>query len=342
MPSRPLPGPVTALPGYLQIEPVGQCNLRCRMCPVQYRPESAPRSPPALLDFDLYCRLLDGFDGVSELHLQGLGEPLLHPRFFDMVRVAVARGLRVSTNTNMTLMTEARAAECVDSGLHRLHVSIDGASRQVYETIRVNARLPKVLRNLRWLMRAKSAAAAWHPEVQMVVVAMRENLAELPALVRLAAEEGIVQVSVQQLCHDFGEHSLPAQYRPMRRFIDGQMLAHADPRQVSEIFAEARAEAARLGIGLRLPQLRLRRHAPGTPGRERCDWPWRGAYLSYDGKAMPCCMVATPDRIHFGDMAVDGVAAVWNGPAYEDFRRRLSSDDPPAVCRSCAVYNGTF
>jgi PAS domain S-box-containing protein len=26
------------------------------------------------------------------------------------------------------------------------------------------------------------------------------------------------------------------------------------------------------------------------------DWPWRGAYLSYDGQAVPCCMVSTPDR----------------------------------------------
>lgn len=26
-----------ALPQFVQIEPVGQCNLRCRMCPIQFR-----------------------------------------------------------------------------------------------------------------------------------------------------------------------------------------------------------------------------------------------------------------------------------------------------------------
>jgi hypothetical protein len=53
-------------------------------------------------------------------------------------------------------------------------------------------------------------------------------------------------------------------------------------------------------------------------------------------------MVATPDRIHLGDMAAAGAAAVWNGPAYGEFREALSSDTPPEVCRSCAVYSGTF
>jgi Iron-sulfur cluster-binding domain len=52
--------------------------------------------------------------------------------------------------------------------------------------------------------------------------------------------------------------------------------------------------------------------------------------------------VATPDRINFGDMARDGVLPVWHGADYADFRRQLGSDDPPAVCRSCSVYSGTF
>jgi len=29
------------LPDFVQIEPVGQCNLACRMCPVAYRGEGA-------------------------------------------------------------------------------------------------------------------------------------------------------------------------------------------------------------------------------------------------------------------------------------------------------------
>jgi radical SAM protein with 4Fe4S-binding SPASM domain len=223
-----------------------------------------------------------------------------------------------------------------------MHVSIDGASADTYEAIRIRSRLSRVLRNLRRVTQMKAQLDSELPHIHLVAVAMRHNLCELPDLVRLAHEEGIATVFVQHLCHDFGESSLPAQYRPMRAFIDEETLLHEDPQRVAHYFDAARAAAAELGVALRLPNVSPRAHAGGTPGKHRCDWPWRGAYISYDGKAMPCCMVATPDRIHFGDMTEQGVADVWNNDAYRRFREQLDSDDPPQVCRSCAVYAGTF
>jgi hypothetical protein len=196
------------------------------------------------------------------------------------------------------------------------------------------------LRNLRRLMKAKAHAASTLPHVKLVAVVMRSNLSQLADLVRLASEEGAESLSVQHLRHDFGESSLPEQYKPMRIFIDEQSLSLADPSRVKYYFNEARAEAARLNIALRLPNTALRTYAGDVPGRECCDWPWRGSYIGYDGKAMPCCMVATPDRIHFGSMAEEGVKNLWNNHAYCAFRTRLSSATPPDVCRSCADING--
>ena len=57
---------------------------------------------------------------------------------------------------------------------------------------------------------------------------------------------------------------------------------------------------------------------------------------------MPCCMVATPDRAALGNVIREGVEAVWNGAAYEDFRARLGSEDPPEICKSCSVYARVF
>jgi radical SAM protein with 4Fe4S-binding SPASM domain len=333
---------MTALPRFVQIEPVGQCNLRCRMCPIQFRDEGAPGQPRAFIDYAVFCRLVEQFHGAEELQLQGLGEPLLHPRFFDMVRHATARGMQVSTNTNMTVMSEQGAEECVRSGLRTMHVSLDGASAATYQAIRLRARFERVLRNLRRLMQAKARLHSALPEVRLVAVVMRHNLAELPDLVRLAHKEGIASLSVQHLCHDFGESSLPERYRPMRAFVEDQSLLNDDQQRIEDSFDRARRTAQELGIVLRLPNVRPRQHAPGTSGHKRCDWPWRGAYISYDGKAMPCCMVATPDRIHFGDMAQNGVTEIWNNQEYEAFRAQLASPTPPDVCRSCAIYAGTF
>ncbi len=180
------------------------------------------------------------------------------------------------------------------------------------------------------------------PRLRMVAVAMRQNLHELTGLVRLAHRLSIDTLFVQHLCHDFGESSLPAHYRPMRDFVEAESLLNEDPDRVERAFGEATALASELSVDLRLPSTRPRPHPPGTPGPDRCDWPWRGAYVSYQGIAMPCCMVATPDRISLGDMAASGAEAVWNGEDYAGFREALSSETPPEVCRSCAIYSGTF
>jgi MoaA/NifB/PqqE/SkfB family radical SAM enzyme len=326
------------LPQFVQIEPVGQCNLKCRMCPVVLRDEK----PPAFMSVEAFRRLIDQFLGMEELHLQGLGEPLLHPRFFEMVRYAAARGIRVSTNTNLTALSPRRAEELVQSGLACVHVSLDAADAAAYEYIRVGARFPKVLRNLRWVMEAKARLGASQPEVRLVAVAMRRNLEQLAELVRLAHREGVAWLSVQHLAHDFSESSLPAKYRPMRDFVDAETLLNEDPARVQRWFGEARAVAGALGVTLRLPNPAPRPRAKDVRGRARCDWPWRGAYIAYSGEAMPCCMVATPDRVNFGSMTRDGVAPVWNGDAYRAFREQLDSDAPPEICKGCAVYQGKF
>ncbi len=178
--------------------------------------------------------------------------------------------------------------------------------------------------------------------IELVMVVMRDNLAELAELVQLAADWGVDSLFVQHLCHDFGEESLPAHYRPMRAFVQEQTLIDDEPERVEQYFTHAREVAARAALALRLPRAQPRAHPPGAPGRKRCDWPWRGAYLSYKGEAVPLCMIATPDRLNFGDMAKLGVAPVWHSGPYEAFRHELDSDAGPAICRSCSVYQGVF
>ena len=143
------------LPSFVQIEPVGQCNLRCQMCPIQFRTDGPPNGPPAFMPFETFTRLVDQFPTMTELQLQGLGEPMMHPRFFDMVAYAAARGIEVSTNSNLTLLTPARAERLVRSGLHRLQVSIDGATPETYERIRVRSNWQRVIGNLEGLVATK-------------------------------------------------------------------------------------------------------------------------------------------------------------------------------------------
>lgn len=329
-------------PTYAQLEPVGQCNLRCQMCSIQFRQDGPPYGPPAFMSFELFTRTLDQMTGLEELHLQGLGEPMMHPRFFDMVEYAVRKGIRVSTNTNLTLLNARRAERCISSGLDCLHASLDGASAETYERIRLRAHFDRVVNNLEGLLELRKQRNSQYPHVRLVMVIMRQNLHELPELVRMVHRWSVESLFVQHLCHDFGETSLPERYLPMRDFVQEQTLLNEEPQRIERYFGEARALAKDLDVDLRLPRTRPRPHPQGTPGPQRCNWPWHGAYISYQGHAMPCCMISTPDRYTLGKLGEQSFDSLWNGAAYQNFRNRLDSDDPPEVCRSCSVYSGTF
>jgi radical SAM protein with 4Fe4S-binding SPASM domain len=326
-----------ALPRFAQIEPIGRCNLACKMCTVNERGDAV-----AELSLARFTDLLDQMPGLAELHLQGLGEPMLHPGFFDMVALAAARGIRVSANTNLTLLTPERARRCVESGLAALSVSLDGATAAVYEAIRRKASFEKVIRNLARLTEARDAAGS-ALEVRGVMVLMRGNLDELPALLRLLHAHRVDELLVQRLSSDLAQPDLPAPYIPIRRYVDDAQLDGGDLDHAEADFDEARALATSLGMRLHLPRL-VPEPAAAERAAPRCRWPWDQLYVTAAGELLPCCMVSTADRATFGNVFDDagGLEGRWHGEAAQAFRERLAAGTPPSVCRSCALYHGTF
>jgi MoaA/NifB/PqqE/SkfB family radical SAM enzyme len=326
------------LPRHLQLEVTSACNLSCAMCLVRYRP--AVGRAEGAMPFELFRRVVDAVPGLERLTLQGLGEPLLHPEIDRMVGHAKARGIRVGFNSNAMLLTRRRADRLVALGLDWLHVSLDGATAATFEGIRERASLERVTRNLAGLQAAKREAGSALPWVRVVFVAMRRNIAELPATVRMVAELGVEELRVQGLSHDFSDTDAASAYAGIRAFVDEERLDAADPAEVEASFAAARAEADRAGVDLRLPSpAAASRRRPGEPG---CSWPWEAAYVTSGGTVQPCCMVMGDDRVAMGRLGDAELDEVWSGEAYGAFRAALIGDAPPAVCAGCALYRGTF
>ena len=330
----------TALPTELQVEVTGACNLRCHMCLVRYRPPiNKVTGSMTAAEFE---RLLDALPDLQRVTLQGLGEPLMAPDLIPMIAMATARGIEVGFNTNGTILTRKRAAQLVDAGLGWLHVSVDGATAATYEAIRDQSNFARVARNVRGLVEVMRDRGASTPRLQIVFVAQRANVAELPDLVDLVHQWGVPDLRVQNLSHDFSDTDPAGSFAEIRAYTAGEALAgDADQADVSAIFAEARRRADALGVTLRLPAMEPppEPRPAGTPG---CDWPWRSAYVTHDSKVQPCCMIMGSDRAVLGDAAVEPIDTIWRSRPYEEFRQRLLGDDPPAVCRGCSMYRGVF
>jgi|KBSSwiStaDraftv2_1062776.scaffolds.fasta_scaffold26404_5 radical SAM protein with 4Fe4S-binding SPASM domain len=327
------------LPRELQVEVTAACNLKCRMCLVRYRPPLD--RVEGSLPFERFRAIVDALPELHTLTLQGLGEPLLAPDLFRMIAYATARGVRAGFNTNATLLTRRVAERLVDAGLDWLCVSLDGATAETYEAIRDGARFARVTRNVRGLVDVMRERDATRPALSLVFVAMRRNVAELPALVALAAEWGVPTVRVQNLSHSFSDTDPFGAYREIRQFASREALWPAVDRTAEAAFADAARAATALGVSLRLPRLE-EPSAPRRAGAPGCDWPWRSAYVRADGQVQPCCMLMGGDRAILGDATREGLTAVWGGDDYEAFRAALTSPTPPDVCAGCAMYRGVF
>lgn len=100
-----------------------RCNLACIHC----YSDSAAREYPGELSWEQMCGVVDdlaGF-GIPALLLSG-GEPMIHPRFFDLARYARQKGLRLTLSTNGTLIDGERAAQLKDIGFAYVGISLDG------------------------------------------------------------------------------------------------------------------------------------------------------------------------------------------------------------------------
>lgn len=332
-----MPGfaPAPPLPRRLQVEVTASCNLSCRMCIVSYRPR-LPRS--ASMDVDSFKRLVEGLPGLESVVLQGIGEPLLAPGLFDMIRWATGRGIRTEFNSNATLLSPAAGQRLIDSGLDALHISLDGATAETYEFIRQGARFDAVTRNIARF--ARDAREAGRPELSLVVVLMQRNLPEIPLIVRRAADWGIPEVFVQGLSHDFSDADADA-FAAIGEFVRGQHVDGAPRQLVDDAFAAIRAAADETGVRVRLPSPGPADDASG-PYDRGCDWPWDGGYIARDGTVLPCCMVMGEGRIAFGNVNDRPYADIWESDDFQRFRAGLEGGDPHPVCRGCAMYRGRF
>ncbi len=156
------------------LEVTNRCNLRCTFCPTADGRMERARGfmEPALFD-----RALDGAGRLEFALLFQWGEPLLHPRFFDLAREARRRGVRTLVTTNGTLLTEARVAGLLEAGLDRVTVSVDGDER-THEAVR-GVPLAETRDAVRRLVRARDAGGfATGVDVSMVVAPETESAAD--------------------------------------------------------------------------------------------------------------------------------------------------------------------
>lgn len=127
----------------IQIEVTTRCNFGCFYCVGRQMKQRD-------MDWRTFESVLDRLtEARGTVSLQGEGEPMLHPRFWDMVDAVIGRGFIPYTITNGSRIDAQRIAACFG----KIGVSLDTIDPELADRIgRMN--VPKVLANLERLLEA--------------------------------------------------------------------------------------------------------------------------------------------------------------------------------------------
>jgi len=190
--TEPWIGPDGRVVRRLELHITYTCPERCLFCSEAHRMARYRRFPVTWGRIATVLRT-HAERGVTNLHLTG-GEPTIHPRFVDVLRLARKLGMRTSVGTIGTMLARPSFAEAALPHLDEALFSLHGPTAAVHDPLAGrDGSFDTVTRALRLAAKHRG----FLPMVNTVVT--RRNVADLPATVARAVALGARNVVVSNL-----------------------------------------------------------------------------------------------------------------------------------------------
>jgi MoaA/NifB/PqqE/SkfB family radical SAM enzyme len=317
---------------WIQVEVTSACNAACIYCPrTVHRNIWEDRHLP----LEMFKKLRRAFADARHIHLQGWGEPFLHPEFFEMVAIAKTWAFQVGTTTNAMLFNEETVRKVIESGLDILAFSLAGTGES-NDLIRKGTSLKKVLKAIGTLNREKERQGKTTPEIHVAYMLFRSGMGELDALPGLLEGLGVSQVVVSTL--DF----VPTEELRKEAVIPVTQEEYEEVRSVLDHLVEAGREKG-LSVHYHLV----------SPDKRRgvCTENIQKALcISADGAVTPCVYTnlrvsgtyfnlqgkkVSYERMVFGNIKEKDVKDIWKEKSYSAFRSSFCEGELVPTCQKC-------
>jgi MoaA/NifB/PqqE/SkfB family radical SAM enzyme len=333
----------------IYIEPTNLCNLDCRTCM-----RNAWDEPLGRMSDETFAQIMQGvkqFSGTPSVFFGGFGEPLVHPKIIEMVQAAKTAGAEVELISNGILLNERMAGKLMEAGLDRIWVSIDGATPESYDDVRLGAALPKVIDNLMALQKLRTLTGLNLPKLGIAFVAMKRNIADLPKVLRMGKRLGADQFSISNvLPHTlelkeqvlyarsiYERNNLPSEWVPLISLPRMEINALTRDPLADTLKDWNMLSVARQELGM---------------GSNTCPFVEKSSIsIRWDGAVSPCLPLLHTHESYLDDhlrqnhaFAVGNINErslfdLWDDPAYVKLRERLLDFDfsPCTICNSCEM-----
>ena len=289
-------------PFNISIEPTTDCNLACPECPSGLKSFSRNTGK---MDVKLFNNFLEQTSStLIYLYFYFQGEPYLHPKFLEMVKMAKKKKIYTVSSTNAHFLTKRKAKETVESGLDRILVSVDGTSQEIYESYRKNGSLEKVKTGIKNLVKAKKESNSNTPHIILQFLVVKPNEHQIEEIKILGKQLGVDKVALKTAqIYDFenGSDLIPT----INKYSRYKMLKNG-------------------------------KFAIKNKMKNQCWKLWHSNVITWDGTITPCCFDKDA-KYPMGSLNTDTLEEIWQNDKYKNFRKQiLSNRQSIDICKNCS------
>ena len=336
------------------IEPTNRCNITCVTCMRNIWDEPLGKMAP-----ETFEQILGGLKQITPRPLVffgGIGEPLFHTKTIEMIERVREIGAPVEIITNGILLNAERSRRLIDAPIETLWISIDGAQPESYADVRLGAELPRVIENVQTFRSMRRHSFRPMPEIGINFVAMKRNIHDLPAVLKLALSLGA------------------------RRFMASNVLPYDRSMQKETLYNAALINIAYLPSPW-LPRLNIPKLDIDNTTREAflgalqsgwnvtfagnnlggandvCNFVESGSMaIGWDGSVAPCIPLLHSHTTYLrkrerlvrrhviGKVSEHSLSDLWNDPGYVAYRKRVQSFAfaPCSFCGGCEMLDSNL
>ena len=289
----------------IQIEITQKCNLNCIMCHrhrvLKQRNED--------MSLEKFKKIFNQFPDLRNITFGGMGEVYLNKDFFKIIKYVKSKNVAVIFFDNFVFIDKKAANELIDLKADKIICSLDGATKETYEKIRIGAGIENVINNVKDFFRIKKERKADFPEICFSYTVSKYNINEIIKFIELIS-------------------SISGQERTLIIFSKLIGNRNLSVRVPEKTIAEANEKAKKLNILLQWENIEKKTI-------DRCS-NWLRPYINIRGEFFPCCFMMF--RRPLGNILEQNYLKIWNSRAYKDFRKTIKKGEIPPLCQFCGNF----